>query len=89
MHVPCCTARYVTDRPETVEAGSNILVGLKRKEVVAGLTKVLTDKKFREGMTKVKSPYGEGDSSERIVKFTEKVLAKGNVFRFEKGIRNP
>ena len=89
LHVPCCTARYVTDRPETVEAGSIILVGLKKREVVAGLRKVLDDKKFRDGMLKVKSPYGEGDSSERIVKFTEKVLAKGNVFRFEKGIRNP
>jgi UDP-N-acetylglucosamine 2-epimerase (non-hydrolysing) len=89
LHIPCLTARYVTDRPETVEAGSNILVGLKKAEVMAGLRKVLGDKKFRDKMKKVKSPYGEGDSSERIVKFTEKVMATGNTFRFEKGIRKP
>jgi len=89
LHIPCLTARYVTDRPETVEAGSNLLVGLKKKDVMEGVESVLGDKKLANKMRKVKSPYGEGDSSKRIVDFVERMAKKGPLLSFEKEIRQP
>ena len=87
LHVPCLTARYVTDRPETVEAGSNILVGLKKNNIKKWVKKVMTESKLVNNMKKVKSPYGEGDSSKKIIDFIEKTAAKGPLLRFEKRIR--
>ena len=43
LHVPCLTARYVTDRPETVVTGSNIIAGLEKDTVIENIHKVMTD----------------------------------------------
>ncbi len=63
---PCITLRFVTDRPETVEAGINFLAepdeSLNIKKVVE---KALAVKKFP-------SLYGEGDSASKIFDVLEK-----------------
>ncbi|MFH0816507.1 MAG: UDP-N-acetylglucosamine 2-epimerase (non-hydrolyzing) [Methanobacteriota archaeon] len=88
LHIPCLTLRYVTDRPETVDSGANLLVGLKKGEVLDGLRRVLRDGALAKKMRSAKSPYGDGDSSMRIVRFLEKAHEGGNLIRFEKAVRS-
>ncbi|MEW5937929.1 MAG: UDP-N-acetylglucosamine 2-epimerase (non-hydrolyzing) [Candidatus Thermoplasmatota archaeon] len=85
LHIPCLAARYVTDRPETVEAGCNLLVGLKKDEIIRAFRMVLETPEVAERMRAVPCPYGEGDTSKRIVDFVEH-LGKEGLWRFEKGI---
>lgn len=68
LHIPCLTARYNTERPETVDAGANILVGVDEDKIVENANRILKDAKFRENMRDVENPYGDGKASDRIVK---------------------
>jgi UDP-N-acetylglucosamine 2-epimerase (non-hydrolysing) len=42
LHVPSVTLRDVTERPETIEAGSNMLVGVRTEAVLRGVEVVLS-----------------------------------------------
>jgi UDP-N-acetylglucosamine 2-epimerase (non-hydrolysing) len=42
LHVPSVTLRDVTERPETIEAGSNMLVGVRTEAVLRGVDVVLS-----------------------------------------------
>lgn len=62
LGVPCVTLRYNTERPETLEVGSNVLAGTDPNEIV---------KKVDFMMNKCSSwsnPFGDGKASERIIK---------------------
>ncbi|MCK4266167.1 MAG: UDP-N-acetylglucosamine 2-epimerase (non-hydrolyzing) [Thermoplasmata archaeon] len=86
LHIPCLTARFVTDRPETVTTGSNMIVGLKKQSVIDGLRKVMEDAEFRQKMMSAPSPYGEGDASKKILDITESLHDSGELLQFEKEI---
>ena len=43
LHVPSVTLRDVTERPETIEAGSNMLVGVRSEAVLRGVEVVLSE----------------------------------------------
>jgi len=61
LGVPCVTLRYNTERPETLEVGSNVLAGTNPTEIV---------KKARYMLNKSNNwsnPFGDGKASERIV----------------------
>lgn len=65
LNVPCITLRNSTERPETVEAGKNVVAGCEPEDVlsfVSGLLgSVLSDY----------NPFGDGRSSERILNLIE------------------
>lgn len=42
--VPCVNLRMTTERPETVEAGSNIIAGLNADDIVGSVTTAMTQK---------------------------------------------
>ncbi len=86
LNVPCMTARFVCDRPETVAAGSNIIVGLKKDTVTEGIRKVMENQEFRQKMRSAPSPYGDGDTSKKILEISEKLHESGELLLFEKGI---
>ncbi len=71
-HVPCLTLRDNTERPETVEAGSNIVVGVEKDRILSEVHKLLNDKKAYQRMASSKVAYGDGHSAERIV---EKIIS--------------
>ena len=49
LHIPCLTLRYVTDRPETVDAGINFLVKPgKAKSIKPYVNKALKIKKWKD-----------------------------------------
>jgi UDP-N-acetylglucosamine 2-epimerase (non-hydrolysing) len=60
LHVPCVTLRNNTERPETVEAGANILAGATTEGIVTSAETMLTRK------TDWTNPFGDGNAAERI-----------------------
>jgi UDP-N-acetylglucosamine 2-epimerase (non-hydrolysing) len=61
LNVPCVTLRYNTERPETVEAGKNLVVGVENESVVAGVREMLERELGRD------NPFGDGNTGKRIV----------------------
>lgn len=71
LHIPTVnigTRQQGRERPKNV-----IDVGYKKEEIVRGLKKALYDKKFLRLIKKVKNPYGDGHSAERIVKILKRL----------------
>ena len=61
FNVPCITLREDTERPETVDIGANVITGLDKDKVLNAMNKF---SKNRDSWT---SPYGEGDTSKKII----------------------
>ena len=69
LRVPCVTLRENTERPETLEVGSNLLAGVNQNKILEGVKKMLD--KERDW----KNPFGDGKSGSRIVKILEEAVA--------------
>ena len=77
LDVPALTLRYNTERPETVTAGGNILVGADKKAILENVDKILNDREFCEKMKNAKNPYGDGDAAIKTVDAIEKCYGDG------------
>ena len=67
LNVPCLTLRYNTERPETVTAGGNILVGSSKDKILENLRRIASDESAYQEMSDAINPYGDGKSSEKIL----------------------
>ncbi|MFH1625201.1 MAG: UDP-N-acetylglucosamine 2-epimerase (non-hydrolyzing) [Pseudomonadota bacterium] len=61
LGVPCVTLRDNTERPETIEVGSNILAGAISDKILE-CSKIMLDRQ-----NNWRNPYGDGNAGERIV----------------------
>ncbi len=61
LKVPCVTLRDNTERPETIDVGSNILAGTNAESIVSKTKEILN----RENNWK--NPFGDGKAGKRIV----------------------
>ncbi|NHN46472.1 UDP-N-acetylglucosamine 2-epimerase (non-hydrolyzing) [Halostella sp. JP-L12] len=61
LGVPCVTLRENTERPETIEAGANRLVGTDPSRIVDGAVTAVTDAGDWQ------NPFGDGTAGERIL----------------------
>jgi UDP-N-acetylglucosamine 2-epimerase (non-hydrolysing) len=66
LGVPVLVARETTERPEGVEAGTNVLVGTRREAVLAAMTKHLSRGEAGRGPLPRPNPFGDGRASGRI-----------------------
>lgn len=66
LHVPCVTVRYNTERPETLDVGSNVLAGTEPQKILDNV-KLMLDRR-----NSWKNPFGDGKSGERILHILEK-----------------
>ncbi len=62
LKVGCVTLRENTERPETVEVGSNVIAGTKPEDIVKASKRMLKSKR------NWRNPLGDGKASERILK---------------------
>jgi UDP-N-acetylglucosamine 2-epimerase (non-hydrolysing) len=60
LGVPCVTLRDNTERPETVQAGANILAGAEPTSILEKVTMMISQKR------RWANPLGDGKASERI-----------------------
>ncbi|MBQ2227425.1 MAG: UDP-N-acetylglucosamine 2-epimerase (non-hydrolyzing) [Methanobrevibacter sp.] len=77
LDVPALTLRYNTERPETVTAGGNILVGSDKDAILENANKILNDEDFANKMKNAKNPYGHGDSAKLTVDAIEDYYNRG------------
>lgn len=77
LDVPALTLRYNTERPETVTAGGNILVGSNKQAILENANKILNDKEFADKMKNAVNPYGQGDAAKLTVDAIEEYYNEG------------
>ena len=68
LNVPCMTLRYNTERPETVKADGNILVGADKEKILKIYKQISSKTDIYNKMKNAKNPYGDGKASENILK---------------------
>jgi UDP-N-acetylglucosamine 2-epimerase (non-hydrolysing) len=68
LKVPCVTLRENTERPQTVDAGANLVSGICPEAIVKASMKMIGRKRDW------KNPFGDGRASERIVDILLKEL---------------
>jgi len=68
LNVPCMTLRYNTERPETVKAGGNILIGAGKEKILEVYKQISGNPDIYKKMKNAKNPYGDGKASENILK---------------------
>jgi UDP-N-acetylglucosamine 2-epimerase (non-hydrolysing) len=64
---PVLVMRETTERPEAIEAGTALLVGTCREEIVSQVSKLLDSSEAYQRMAQAKNPFGDGHASERII----------------------
>ena len=90
LKVPCVTLRDNTERPETLEVGSNVLAGTNQTRILDSVRVMLNkqalgklnQQTFKKSLTKKavhassnwRNPFGEGEAGKRIIK----ILGDGN-----------
>ncbi len=67
LNIPCITLRYNTERPETVKAGGNILVGTDKAMIIDTYKRISADNTLYQKMKNAINPYGNGQSSKNIL----------------------
>lgn len=66
LSVPCVTLRENTERPETIEAGSNMLAGTNAEKILIAADRMI------EIPRTWKNPFGTGDAACRIIEVCKK-----------------
>ncbi|MCD6568581.1 UDP-N-acetylglucosamine 2-epimerase (non-hydrolyzing) [bacterium] len=61
LRVPCVTLRDNTERPETLEVGSNIIVGTNPQKIVRGVQKMINKRR------QWANPFGKGNTASLIL----------------------
>jgi UDP-N-acetylglucosamine 2-epimerase (non-hydrolysing) len=64
---PVLVMRDVTERQEGVDAGTAILVGTEKQNIIAATQRLIDDRAAYETMAKAVNPYGDGTSARQIV----------------------
>ena len=64
LNVPCLTFRDTTERPETVELGTNILLGTDPKSILPAMNNIFLNSWKKSTIP----PLWDGKTSSRIIK---------------------
>jgi len=63
---PCVTLRDNTERPETLDVGSNVLAGANPEKIIECVSMMFDNKKTWD------NPFGDGTAGKKIVNILEK-----------------
>jgi len=67
LSVPCVTLRKNTERPETIDTGSNILAGTNPEKILAAADQMINIPRTWN------NPFGTGDAAHRIIDLCKKM----------------
>lgn len=73
---PVLVLRETTERPEAVTAGTAKLVGTDRNQIVMNTLALLKDSALYETMATAINPFGDGQSSDRILRIVLEYLGE-------------
>ncbi|WP_455646175.1 non-hydrolyzing UDP-N-acetylglucosamine 2-epimerase [Methanosphaera sp.] len=79
LNIPCITLRYNTERPETILAGGNILVGTESNAIIENIKNILDNEDIYSKMSNAVNPYGDGTSAEKIYTILENQYNSDNL----------
>ncbi|MEK6843725.1 MAG: UDP-N-acetylglucosamine 2-epimerase (non-hydrolyzing) [Candidatus Micrarchaeota archaeon] len=85
LHIPTITIRFVTDRPESIQAGVNLLARPSSKENISKIIKKAVLPEYNKKMRRMNNPYGDGKSSKLIIDAIEKFEGKLIEWEHERG----
>jgi len=68
FHKPVLVLREVTERPEVVEVGAGLVIGVDTERIVQEVSGLLNDEEQYQRMSSAENPFGDGHAAERIVK---------------------
>lgn len=71
---PVLVMRFVTERPEALEAGTIRLVGTDRDKIVGEAARFLDDAQYYSHNSLIANPYGDGNACARIITFIRQNL---------------
>ena len=71
---PVLVLRNTTERPEAIESGNSVLVGVEKRRILNEVDKLLTDNNYYHKMSNALNPFGDGNASKRILKACIKFL---------------
>ncbi|MCZ8197292.1 MAG: UDP-N-acetylglucosamine 2-epimerase (non-hydrolyzing) [Flavobacterium sp.] len=71
---PVLVVRDTTERPEAVEAGTVKLVGTDSEKIISEAQKLLLNKEYYNTFSSKSNPYGDGNSSEKIIDFLKRII---------------
>lgn len=66
---PVLILRKNTERPEAIKAGSAVLVGTSSSKICTAAQRILDNKSIYKKMCDAKSPFGDGQASQRIIPY--------------------
>jgi UDP-N-acetylglucosamine 2-epimerase (non-hydrolysing) len=72
LRVPCVTLRDNTERPETIEVGSNVLAGANPIDIVKGAKLMLNKER------NWRNPFGDGSAGVKVVEVLKRELQSSN-----------
>ena len=75
LNKPLLVTRRVTERPEAIDAGCAVLVGVDTETIFDAARELLADEDKYRAMAAAPNPFGDGRASERIVRSMENWLA--------------
>jgi UDP-N-acetylglucosamine 2-epimerase (non-hydrolysing) len=84
LHVPTVTLRYVTDRPESITSGVNVLAKPSSKESILKVIRGVSKSEKNQQMRNRANPYGSGNSSKKIIDAIEERSGKMIEWEHEK-----
>lgn len=71
---PLIVLRNTTERPEGVQAGTSLLVGTKRSQIIASCQELIQNATLRSCMSKKHDAYGDGYAAQRIAQILNDVV---------------
>jgi UDP-N-acetylglucosamine 2-epimerase len=75
--VPVLVTREVTERQEAIEAGTAILVGTNRENIVNNSIKLLSEERAQKSDSGYSNPFGDGTASMKIVEILFQEISGG------------
>ena len=71
---PVLILRETTERIEGIESGNSILVGTSKDKIIKKASMLLNDNDYYRKLSNLNNPYGDGKTSEKILKIIKKEL---------------